>query len=168
MRRRVGRADTEKLLDRLRAGIESLVLRTTLITGYPGETEEQFEELVEFVRRRRFERLGVFDFRDEPDTPSAGLDGQVSKEVRIARRDRLMSVQQEITFAWNATWVGKRLDVLIDQPVPGEERASIGRGYADAPEIDGQVYVTGEGLMPGKIVACEVVAASGYDLIAVA
>ncbi len=168
MGRRVGREDTEKLIDRLRERIESLVLRTTMMTGFPGETEEQFEELVEFVRRRRFERLGVFDFRDEPGTPSEGLDGQVPKDVRVARRDRLMAVQQEITFEWNASWVGKRLEAIIDRRVPGREHAYIGRGYADAPEVDGQVYVTGEGLEPGKILACEVVAAKGYDLIAVA
>ncbi len=167
MGRRVGREDTEKLIDRLRERIESLVLRTTMMTGFPGETEEQFEELVEFVRRRRFERLGVFDFRDEPGTPSEGLDGQVPKDVRVARRDRLMAVQQEITFDWNASWAGKRLEAIIDRRVPGREHAYIGRGYADAPEVDGQVYVTGEGLEPGKIVACEVVAAKGYDLIAV-
>ncbi len=167
MGRRVGREDTEKLIDRLRERIESLVLRTTMMTGFPGETEEQFEELVEFVRRRRFERLGVFDFRDEPGTPSAGLDGRLPKDVRVARRDQLMAVQQEITFEWNASWVGKRLEAIIDRRVPGREHAYIGRGYADAPEVDGQVYVTGEGLEPGKIVACEVVAAKGYDLIAV-
>ncbi|MBU4270868.1 MAG: 30S ribosomal protein S12 methylthiotransferase RimO [Planctomycetes bacterium] len=168
MRRRVGREDTKKLIDRLRERIESLVLRTTMMTGFPGETEEQFEELVEFVRRRRFERLGVFDFRDEPGTPSVELDGHLPKDVRVARRDRLMAVQQEITFEWNASWVGKRLEAIIDRRVPGREHAYIGRGYADAPEVDGQVYVTGEGLEPGKIVACEVVAAKGYDLIAVA
>lgn len=167
MGRRVGREDTEKLIDRLRERIESLVLRTTMMTGFPGETEEQFEELVEFVRRQRFERLGVFDFRDEPGTPSMGLDGHLPKDVRVARRDQLMAVQQEITFEWNASWVGKRLEAIIDRRVPGREHAYIGRGYADAPEVDGQVYVTGEGLEPGKIVACEVVAAKGYDLIAV-
>ncbi|NLF09375.1 MAG: 30S ribosomal protein S12 methylthiotransferase RimO [Pirellulaceae bacterium] len=167
MRRRIGRDDTEKLLDRLRERIGSLVLRTTLMTGFPGETEEQFEELVEFVERRRFERLGVFDFRDEPGTFSAELDGSLPEDVRIARRDRLMRVQQAITFEWNASWVGKRLPAMIDRRVPGQEGAYIARGHADAPEVDGLIYVTGEGLQPGNIVDCEVVAADGYDLIAV-
>lgn len=167
MRRRVGRDDTEKLIDRLRERIDSLVLRTTMMTGFPGETEEQFEELVEFVRRRRFERLGVFDFRDEPGTPSADLDGLLPEEVKIARRDRLMRVQQEITFEWNASWVGKRLPAMVDRRVPGQDDAYIARGYADAPEVDGLIYITGEGLKPGNIVECEVVAADGYDLIAV-
>ena len=168
MRRRVDRVQTEKLLDRLRERIDSLALRTTMMTGFPGETEGQFEELVEFVRRRRFERLGVFDFQDEPGTPSAGLADSVPKDVRIARRDRLMQIQQEITFEWNASWVGKRLWAMVDCRVAGQSDAYVARGYADAPEVDGLIYITGEGLEPGNIVECEVVAASGYDLIAVA
>ncbi len=167
MRRRVDREETEQLLDRLRRRIGPLVLRTTLMTGFPGETEKQFEELLDFVRRRRFERLGVFAFCNEPGTPAAELDGHLSEDVKRDRRDRLMAAQQEIAFAWNASQVGRRLDVIIDRPVPGERNAHIGRGYADAPEVDGQVYVTGEGLSPGQIVSCEVVAAEGYDLIGI-
>jgi len=168
MRRGIGRKETDNLLDHLRGRIDSLVLRTTLMTGFPGETEEQFEELLEFVRRRRFERLGVFAFRDEPGTPSAELDGYIPKDVRTARRDRLMAAQQEIAFEWNAAQVGKRMDAIIDRRVPGQRHAFVGRGYADAPEVDGRVYVTGQRLAPGKIVSCEVVASKGYDLIAVA
>ena len=138
------------------------------MTGFPGETEEQFEELLDFVRRRRFERLGVFAFCSEPGTPAAELDGQLPDEVKQARRDRLMAAQQEIAFAWNAAQVGRRLDVMIDRRVPGEPSAYVGRSYADAPEVDGQVYVTGKGLAPGQIVSCEIVAAKGYDLIGVA
>ncbi len=168
MRRGVGRKETENLLDRLRERIEPLVLRTTLMTGFPGETEEQFEELLEFVRRRRFERLGVFDFRDEPGTPSAELDEQVPKAVRCTRRDRLMAAQREIAFEWNASWVGRRLEAIIDRHLPGEENVFLARGFADAPEVDGGVFLTGERLEAGNIVSCEVVAAEGYDLIAVA
>ena len=120
MRRRVGRQETEQLLDRLRQRIGGLVLRTTLMTGFPGETEEQFEELLDFVRRRRFERLGVFAFCSEPGTPAAELDGHLPEEVEQSRRDRLMAAQQEIAFAWNAAQVGRRLDVIIDAPVSGE------------------------------------------------
>ena len=145
MRRRVDRRQTEQLLDRLRQRIDSLVLRTTLMTGFPGETEEQFEELLDFVRRRRFERLGVFAFCNEPGTPAAELDGHLPEEVKQARRDRLMAAQQEIAFAWNASQVGRRLDVMIDRRIPGEPNAYVGRSYADAPEVDGQVYVTGRG-----------------------
>ncbi len=168
MRRRVNRQQTEQLLDRLRQRIDSLALRTTLMTGFPGETEAEFEELLDFVRRRRFERLGVFAFSNEPGTPAAELDGQVPDEVKQARRDRLMAAQQEIAFEWNASQVGKSLDVMIDRGVEGVSTAFVGRTYADAPEVDGQVYVTGTNLTPGQIVACEIVATRGYDLIAVA
>lgn len=168
MNRRVDRAGTEALLHRLRSRIPNLVLRTTFITGFPGETEEQFEELVEFVRAERFERVGVFAYSREPDTPADRLSGHLPEEVKQLRRRRLMEVQQEIAFAWNRAQVGRQLDVLLDSYVPGERNALLGRSYADAPEIDGVVYVSGEGLVPGQIVPCEVVAAQGYDMIAAA
>lgn len=165
MRRRVSRAETERLLDRLRRRIDSLVLRTTLIAGFPGETDRQFEELLAFVRQRRFERLGVFAYSEEPGTPAKELEGKVPEDVKQLRRDRLLTVQQQITFAWNASQVGRRLDVLIDRDIPGQKDAYLGRSYADAPEVDGLVYVTGQRLAPGQIVPCEIVASRGYDLI---
>jgi ribosomal protein S12 methylthiotransferase len=168
MRRRVTCAETEPLLDRLRQRIDSLVLRTTMLVGFPGETDEQFEELLEFVRRQRFQRLGVFAYCKEPGTAAAELDGQLTENVKQSRRERLMAVQQEIAFAWNASQVGRRLDVMVDRCIPGQENAYVGRSYADAPEVDGEVYVTGESLSPGEIVSCEVVAAREYDLVAVA
>ncbi len=168
MRRRVGRAQIERLLDRLRRRIESLVLRTTLIAGFPGETDQQFEELLAFVRQQRFERLGAFAYCAEPGTPAAELEDQVPEDVGRLRRRRLMAAQQEITFAFNASQVGRRIDVLLDRDVPEETDAYVGRGHADAPEVDGVVYVTGENLAPGQIVPCEIVASRGYDLIAAA
>ncbi len=168
MNRRVDRAGTEALLQRLRSQIPNLVLRTTFITGFPGETDEQFEELVEFVRVQRFERVGVFAYSREPDTPADRLPGHLPEEVKQQRRRRLMEVQQQIAFAWNQAQVGRQLDVLLDSYVPGQRNALLGRSYADAPEIDGVVYVSGEGLAPGQIVPCEVVAAQGYDMIAAA
>jgi len=168
MSRRVNRAETEELLGRLRGRIDGLVLRTTMIVGFPGETEEQFEELVDFVRQQRFERLGAFAYSREPDTPADRLDGHLPDEVREARRGRLLEVQQEIAFAWNEAQIGEKRDILIDSDIPGEENAYVGRSYAEAPEIDGVVYVTGEDLCPGDIVLCEFVATEGYDLIAVA
>ncbi len=168
MRRRVGTHETEELLDRLRGGIDLLVLRTTLMAGFPGETEEQFEELLDFVRRRRFERLGAFAFCNEPGTPAAELDGQLPEEVKQARRDRLMAAQQEIAFEWNASRVGHRFDVMIDRCISAEENAYVGRSHADAPEVDCAIYVTGENLAPGRIVSCEIVAVNGYDLVGVA
>jgi len=173
MQRRVNREETETLLTKLRKRIPNLVLRTTFITGFPGETDEQFEEVVEFVQKHQFERLGVFTYSYEPDTPAAKLPDQISEEVMCSRRDRLMAVQQEIAFAWNDAQIGRQVDVLIDSAVEGEPDAWIGRSYAEAPDVDGVIYVTGQGvtglgLKPGALVRCEIVARRDYDLIAVA
>jgi len=167
MRRHVTRAEVERLLDRLYGRIDRLVLRTTFIVGFPGETDRQFEQLLDFVEQRRFERLGVFAYSDEPGTPSAELDGKLPDDVKQSRRDRLLMAQQAIAFDWNDSQVGRKLDVLIDRDIPGEKNAYVGRSYADAPEVDGAVYVTGANLRPGRICPCEIVATRGYDLIAV-
>jgi ribosomal protein S12 methylthiotransferase len=168
MQRRVNRTETDALLARLRQAIPDLVLRTTFIVGFPGETDEQFEELVEFVRAQQFERLGVFTYSFEGDTPSARLPDHLDEETKNARRERLMAVQQEIAFAWNERQIGHQLDVLIDRPVPDERHAWIGRSYADAPDVDGVVYVSGKKLRAGQIVPCEIVASQEYDLIGAA
>lgn len=168
MQRRVNRRETEELLAKLRAAIPGLVMRTTFITGFPGETERDFEELAGFVREHRFERLGVFTYSLEPDTPAARLPDHLPEEVKAERRDRLMEVQQKIAFEWNEAQLGRQLDVVIDAAVPEEKNAWVGRSYADAPDVDGVVYVTGAGLAVGALVPCEIVASSGYDLAAVA
>jgi ribosomal protein S12 methylthiotransferase len=167
MQRRVNREKTEILLEKLRTRIDSLVMRTTMITGFPGETDDQFQELVDFVAAQQFERLGVFTFSLEEDTPASRLDGRVPEKVAEQRRDALMATQQEIAFNWNASQVGNQLDVLIDRPHPDEADVWIGRTYADAPDIDGLVFVTGKGIQEGGIYPCEVVTSQGYDLIAV-
>ncbi|HMP08193.1 MAG TPA: 30S ribosomal protein S12 methylthiotransferase RimO [Lacipirellulaceae bacterium] len=168
MQRRVTRAETEALLEKLRRAIPNLVLRTTFITGFPGETEADFAELVEFVETQRFERLGVFTYSLEGDTPAARLPGHLPDEVKEERRGALMAVQQQIAFEWNDRQRGRRLDVLLDGPVPEAPNAWVGRSYADAPDVDGIVYVTGENLQAGQIVPCEIVASREYDLIAAA
>jgi ribosomal protein S12 methylthiotransferase len=143
-------------------------MRTTFITGFPGETDAEFEELADFVAEQKFERLGVFTYSFEPDTPAAKLPEQLPEDVKENRRGRLMAVQQANAFDWNDAQIGRRFDVLIDADVPGEKNAWVGRSYADAPDVDGVVYVTGERLSPGRIVPCEVVARNDYDLVAVA
>jgi ribosomal protein S12 methylthiotransferase len=168
MQRRVNRAEIESLLSRLRAALPELVLRTTLIVGFPGETEEQFEDLLEFVAAGHFQRLGVFTYSYEPDTPSARLPDHLPEEVKAERRDRLMAAQQQVAFTWYDRQVGRTHDVLLDAPVPGEKKAWLGRTWADAPDIDGVVYVTGRGLRAGQIVPCEIVARQEYDLVGVA
>lgn len=164
MQRRVNRHETETLLNRLRSAIPQLVLRTTFIVGFPGETDEQFEELCEFVRETRFERVGVFTYSFEANTPSARLDGHLPEEVKQERRNRLMEIQQANAFAWSAAQVGKELDVLVDGPDSEAPGCFIGRSYADAPEIDGIVRLKGKRLAVGDLVRARITGADGYDL----
>lgn len=170
MARRVTRSQTEELLGKLRSRIPNLAIRTTFITGFPGETDEQFLELEEFLRVQRFERMGVFTYSLEPDTPAANLPDHLPEEVKEQRREQLMAVQQQVAFAWTAEQVGKQIEVIIDQPVPDEKNVWVGRSKADAPDVDAAVFVTGgqHKLAAGRIVPCEVVARQNYDLIAVA
>jgi ribosomal protein S12 methylthiotransferase len=166
MARRVTRKATEQLLDELRRRIPDLVLRTTLITGFPGETEDQFEELAQFVREARFERLGVFTYSFESNTPSAGLPDHLPELVKQQRRDHLMEIQREIAFSWNEAQLGRQLPVLLDQRVADQDHAFVGRTYADAPDVDSLVWLSGSGYEVGDLVQSEVVAMKEYDLIA--
>lgn len=167
MSRRVTRAGTEELLGKLRDRIPGLVLRTTFITGFPGETDEQFAELADFIREQRFERMGVFTYSLEPDTPAASLADHISPEVSVARQGELMAIQQQIAFEWNQAQIGRKMRVILDAPVPKQRKAWVGRSTADAPDVDGLVYVTGDRCQAGQIVECEIVASQGYDLIGV-
>ena len=172
MQRRVNRAATEDLLGRLRGSIPDLVLRTTFITGFPGETDAQFAELVDFVRQWRFERVGVFTYSLEPDTPAARLDGHLPEPVKEARRDELMRVQQPIAHDHARRQVGRTLDVIVDRRSDERDDVWIGRTAADAPDIDCLAYVTvpeggAAGGLAGRILPVEIVAAAGYDLAGV-
>jgi ribosomal protein S12 methylthiotransferase len=166
MNRRHTRAETEEIIARLRRTMPGLVLRTTFIVGFPGETDAEFEELLEFVQATKFERLGVFPYSLEPDTPAAKLAEHVADAVKVERRDRVMAAQQPIAFAFNESLVGRELDVLIDGPAPGVKHLWLGRTFADAPDVDGVTYVRGANLEPGDLIACEIVAAEGYDTVA--
>ena len=172
MQRRVNRAATEELLGKLRGAIPELVLRTTFITGFPGETRPQFEELLDFTRTWRFERVGVFPYSLETDTPSARLDGHLPEEEKAARRDELMALQQGIAHDHARRQVGRIKDVIIDGPSAEREDVWLGRTTADAPDIDCLAYVTAPGSGPsrpltGRIIPVEIVAAAGYDLAGV-
>ncbi len=142
MSRRVNHEQTEQQIVRMREVIPDLVLRTTFITGFPGETDQQFESLVEFTRRHKFERMGVFTYSFEPDTPAAKMEGHLDEEIKNRRRDRLMEVQQEIMFEFNQNQIGRTIDVMIDQPVSQQPGAWIGRSAGDAPDVDSVVFVT--------------------------
>jgi len=165
MKRCVTGKEVEQLLGRLREKIETLVLRSTLIVGFPGETERDFEELLEFVSRQKFERLGVFGYCREPGTAADLLDDHLDARTIDARRNMVLTSQQSIAFDFARSQVGRKLNVLIDSRVPDERNVHLGRSYADAPDVDPLVYVTGEGLAAGQIVPCEIVASQEYDLI---
>ena len=166
MNRRHTRAETEEIIGRLRRALPGLVLRTTFIVGFPGETDGEFEELLAYVEAAKFERLGVFPYSLEPDTPAAKLSGHVADALKAERRDRIMAAQQPIAFAFNESLIGRALDVLIDEPAAGAKHLWLGRTFADAPDVDGVTYVRGTNLEPGDLVACEIVAAEGYDTVA--
>ena len=172
MNRRVSKSETEELLARLRETIPDLVLRTTMITGFPGETDAMFEELTAFMARWKFERAGVFAFSPEKGTAAAALPDQVPDKVRQHRQRMLYARQERITHQWARTKIGQTLDVLIDRQGTDENDQPlsdlyIGRTYADAPDIDPVVYVTGDNLTPGQLVPCEIVDVQELDLIAV-
>jgi ribosomal protein S12 methylthiotransferase len=165
MQRRVNRQEIESLLSQLRDRIPNLAMRTTFIVGFPGETEEQFTELCDFVRNARFERLGAFTYSFEESTPSARLEGHLDEAIKQERRGQLMEIQQSIAFDYAQSQVGKELDVLLDGPdaeVPG---MLAGRTYADAPEIDCLVRVKGNNLKPGDLVRTKITGTDGYDLV---
>ena len=169
MSRRVNKADTISTINRLRDGIDSLTLRTTLITGFPGETEEEFNELLDFVQDTQFDRLGAFTYSYEEMTPSAKMDEHIAEEVKISRMDAIMSAQRSIMQQLNQDKVGTKQRVIIDRPVPNETNAYQGRSQSDAPDIDGTVFVTSHHveLSPGDIVDVEVVGNTGYDLVGI-
>lgn len=165
MQRRVNGEQTRELVGKLRERVPNLVLRTTFIAGFPGETDSQFEELRDFVADTRFERMGVFTYSHEPGTPATRLDGHLPDDVKEARRDELMSLQQQIAFEHADSLVGYELDVLLDGQT--EEGIWVGRSFADAPEIDASVYVAGENLEVGSMVPVEIHQRDEYDLVGV-
>ena len=164
MQRRVNRDQTVELVHKLRERIPNLVMRTTFITGFPGETDEQFEELKAFVAESKFERMGVFPYSLEPGTPAEKLADHLPEEVKKARCDELMELQQEIAFEFAESLVGYELDVLIDSETD-EPGVYVGRTFADAPDIDGVVYVEAEQLEPGDMVPVAIAARQDYDLV---
>ncbi len=166
MNRRHTRAESKAIIERLRGTIPGLVLRTTFIVGFPGESEAEFEELLGFVEQTRFERLGVFCYSFEPDTPAARLSGHLDDAVKLERQARIMAAQQPIAFGFNQSLVGRELDVIVDARSPDDPRTWLGRSYADAPDVDGTVRLNGANISPGDIVPCEVIEATGYDLVA--
>jgi len=166
MNRRHNRSESESIIARLRATIPGLVLRTTFIVGFPGETEAEFAELLDFATTTKFERLGAFTYSYEPDTPAAKLPDHLAADVKAERQERLMAAQEPIAFAFNRSLVGRTLDVLIDSPAPEGKDLWLGRTYADAPDVDGITWVQGPHIELGDLITCEIVAAQEHDLVA--
>ena len=165
MGRRTTRKELTEKVQKLRKEIPDIVLRTTLITGFPGETEEDHETLMEFVNEMEFDRLGVFTYSAEEDTPAASMEGQIPEEVKEERRDALMELQQEVSYDKGTERIGQELLVMIEGKVSGES-AYIARTYGDAPKVDGYIFVqTGELLVTGDFAKVRVTGAMEYDLI---
>lgn len=165
MGRRTNQEELRRIIGKLRKEIPDLAIRTTLISGFPGETEEDHEELMAFVDEMEFERLGVFAYSLEEDTPAAQMPDQVPQELKEERRDEIMELQQEIAFEKAESLVGRVLDVMIEGKV-ADEPAYVGRTYMDSPNVDGLIFVNADlQLMSGDFVRVKVTGAAEYDLI---
>ena len=170
------RTTKDELLDRIRhirEEIPDMALRTTLITGFPGETEDDVEELASFIRTASFERLGIFPYSREEGTPAAGMPDQIEDETKEERRDRLMLLQQDIAFKKAEAMIGRRVSCIIEGSLPEEtgpegEYVYAGRTYMDAPDVDGMIFIFSRELhMTGDIITAEVTACEDYDLTGV-
>jgi len=151
------------LFEKLRHSIPDAAVRTTFIVGFPGETEEEFDYLLRFTESARLDRVGAFIFSREPGTPSFEMPDQISSKVKRERYDRLMRLQQQISLELNQQWIGKQMEVLVEESRDGWLEC---RSYRDAPEIDGVVFVRGEG-EPGSLIHTQIDGAEPYDLYGV-
>jgi ribosomal protein S12 methylthiotransferase len=165
MRRPERRATILERVRWLREAIPGVVLRTTVIVGFPGETEEDFEALLDLLEEVRFDRVGAFEYSVEEGTPAATMPDQVPPEVRRERMERLLDVQRAITFEKNEAWVGREVEALVDEG-PDEDGVAIGRTAGQAYDVDGVVHLHGgAGLEPGRFVRARITDAEEYDLI---
>jgi ribosomal protein S12 methylthiotransferase len=168
MGRRTNRNDLINIITKLRKNLPDIVLRTTLITGFPTETEEEHQELIDFVKTMRFERLGVFTYSKEDHTAAAKLKPQILAKVKKQRQKELMKLQQSIVFERTNSMIGKNFEVLIEGRIADEDQVYIGRTYMDAPQVDGFVFVSSDReLISGDLVQATITGAKGYDLVGV-
>jgi ribosomal protein S12 methylthiotransferase len=176
MRRPSSSAWVYKTVDKLRAAMPDIALRTTFIVGFPGETEAEFQGLLDFMQAVQFDKLGVFKFSPEPGTPAYDLPNQVAEEVKEERWHRVMAAQQSISLARNQAQVGRRLEVLVEGVgevdgqeaglvLPSGQPVTLARSYRDAPEVDGLVLVPGAQLPAGRMATVTISGALAYDLV---
>ncbi len=176
MGRRTNKQELVDIINKLRANIPDISIRTTLITGFPGETKSDHEELLDFVEKMKFDRLGVFTYSKEEDTPAASMNDQISEEVKEERQDQIMLLQQDIAFDQGESMVGRKLKVIVEGKLPDDEALDYSEGeaksiyicrtYKDAPGVDGYIFVPSSGeLISGDFIDVEVTGAKDYDLI---
>lgn len=166
MGRRTNQEDLIRIIGRLRESMPDIALRTTLITGFPTETEDEHKELLDFVDQMKFDRLGVFTYSKEDNTPAAKLKPQVLAKVKKQRQKDIMKLQQKVAFERTPKLVGNIYDVLVEGKITDEENVYIGRTFMDAPQVDGFLFLHSEQeLISGDIVKAKVTGAKGYDLI---
>lgn len=163
MNRQYTRAEVEGLIEKLRSRLPDLTLRTSIITGFPGETERDFEELLDFIEAVQFDRLGVFMYSREEGTPAYDFKKQVPAKVKAGRMDALMGAQREISLRKNRELIGKRIRVLVEEG-PGEGYSLKGRASSQAPDVDGVVYMKATHAAPGDIISAVVTGADDYDI----
>jgi ribosomal protein S12 methylthiotransferase len=171
MSRRVTPESTRELVAKMRDRIDDLVIRTTFITGFPGETQAHVDELEEFITESKFERLGVFTYSLEGDTPAAKLGGHLGDDVKLQRQQQLMEAQQRVAFDWAKRQQGRAIEVIVDKVIDHSKNVWLARSAADAPDVDALVFLTGSPRVPlyeGAIVPCEIVGSRQYDLLAAA
>lgn len=165
MGRRTTREDLTNIIAKLRREIPDIVLRTTLITGFPGETREQHEEVMDFIDEMEFDRLGVFTYSQEEDTPAASMPDQIDEETKLDWQEELMELQQEIAFDRGEAMIGRELLAMVEGKV-ADENAYVARTYGDAPNVDGLLFIhTDETLVSGDFVKVRITGAAEYDLI---
>ena len=165
MGRRTSKQELIDKIDFLRSEMPDITLRTTLITGFPGETKEQHKELLEFINDMEFDRLGVFTYSPEEGTPAAAMEHQIDEEVKLDRQAELMELQQDIAFDKDESMIGRSLLAMIEGKV-ADENAYVARTYRDAPNVDGYLFInTSRELMTGDFVQARVTGAYEYDLI---
>lgn len=167
MGRKTNQKELEEKINMIKSRIPDMAIRTTLITGFPGETDEDHRILMDFVKRMRFDRLGVFPYSPEENTPAAGFPDQIPDDIKQTRLDEIMKLQQNIAFEMAESKTGQYLDVIIEGELTSDN-VYVARTMADAPKIDGCVFIPiTERYMSGDIVRVEITGALGYDLLAV-
>ena len=165
MNRKMDKRYITELIGKIRDRVPGIVLRSSVIVGFPGESDEDFEELIEFIKEIKFERLGLFTYSREEGTPAYSYKNQVDEKVKLERFNTLMSVQKEIATEINKSYLGKTVEVLIDEKDENSEDTYIGRTQGDAPEVDGEVFVKAKDVKPGDFVNVKITDTLEYDLV---